>query len=840
MTMSAISSVLSALLRQGGVRLLGAAALVFAALLLTSPTMASPPPIAPEPGQPPLHSDSPAPSYGSPPNDCQRVFSPFGFDCSVEPLQSANVAPGSLEQGYARRCADIANNIANVPEADYTYITSHGNRFGARESSIQWFWGYNAEGEHVSYDGYCPSAKQWLESSHNIMPPQKAAKPDVAPGSGENGYARRCADIANNIAGVPETDYEYITSHGNRFGARESSVQWFWGYNKEGREVSYDGYCPEQKAWLAERGHFTPAYDCPENSTAELFRAAQRGKAERAKRLISECNADINWRNNFNQTPLTWAIRSGNADMVALLLDKGGDVDTRDKFGRAPLHTAALDGDVEMVNVILGHFLTDVNVKDYAGLTPTDWAGYEGHAEVAEVLRENGGVCARWGGKYPALCGVATEEKPAGEIAQREELSCITNTRDAAAGWEPSGESDVQRLGEAMEAIIRRGLSVTLARECLEQGASVNYKTAFAQGQGASDGNMNLLHLAALTRGGSEAEVARLLLDEGANVNARHWAWTSTGSGAQIPGNRLTAVTGGVPADTLASLIAESDSVIREKGAVIISYNGLTPLDYAARAGNAEVAAVLREFGGECRYSWSGALCDDGGDSNSESESEQNQNEKLSLQSDAAREDLTEMIAEGIGALPPSFNAVAAETGLTPDLKVRLNARRDFRWDGADWGLEAHVGAVGEADSQAAFTGVGGSRDFAGGWRAVGAAKVARGWTQLEGGLERGALWASEFSAGFERLGLFYGGDALGFGVSQPLYVEHWEAETADGRRFRGSQLSGRVLNVDASYRLPLPGGENGIMEFSAAVGRESGSESGFEGDALISAEWGF
>ena len=788
MTMSAISSVSPALLRRAGVRLFGAAMLMFA-MLATVPAIA------------------------------------------------ANVAPGSLEQGYARRCADIANNIANVPETDYTYITSHGHRFGARESSVQWFWGYNAEGEHVSYDGYCPSAKQWLQDSHNIMPPQKA-KPDVAPGSDENGYARRCADIANNIAGVPETNYEYITSHGNRFGARESSVQWFWGYNKEGREVSYDGYCPEQKAWLAERGHFTPAYDCPENATAELFRAAQRGKAERAKRLISECNADINWRNNFNQTPLTWAIRSGNADMVALLLDKGGDVDTRDKFGRAPLHTAALDGDVEMVNVILGHFLTDVNVKDYAGLTPTDWAGYEGHAEVAEVLRENGGVCARWGGKYPALCGVATEEKPAGEIAQREELSCITNTRDAAAGWEPSGESDVQRLGEAMEAIIRRGLSVTLARECLEQGASVNYKTAFAQGQGASDGNMNLLHLAALTRGGTEAEIARLLLDEGANVNARHWAWTSTGSGAQIPGNRLTAAVGGVPADTLASLIAESDSVIREKGAVIISYNGLTPLDYAARAGNAEVAAVLREFGGECRYSWSGALCDDGGDSNSESE--QNRNEKLSLQSDAAREDLTEMIAEGIGALPPSFNAVAAETGLTPDLKVRLNARRDFRWDGADWGLEAHVGAVGEADSQAAFTGVGGSRDFAGGWRAVGAAKVARGWTRLDDGLERGALWASEFSAGFERLGLFYGGDALGFGVSQPLHVEHWEAETADGRRFLGSRLSGRVLNVDASYRVPLPGGENGMMEVSAAVGRESGSGAGFAGNALISAEWDF
>ena len=811
--MPVISSVSPALFRRAVVRLFGAAALMFA-MLTTAPAVA------------------------------------------------ADVAPGSGENGYARRCADIANNIAEVSDNDYDYIVNSisGDRFGARQSSIDWFWGYNADGEHVSYDGYCPSAKQWLKDNHGTEPPRPpekdAEQPDVAPGSDADAttkyYERRCADVANNIANVPAEDYDYLVNlrNGNRLGAKNSALKWFWGYNKNGREVSYDGYCPEQKAWLAERGHFTPAYDCPENATAELFRAAQRGKAERAKHLISECEADINWRNNYNQTPLTWAIRSGNADMVALLLDKGGDVDTRDKMGRAPLHTAALDGDVEMVNVILGHFLTDVNVKDYAGLTPTDWAAYEDHAEIAAVLRENGGVCARWGGKYPSLCGVATEEptteetpaaeKPAEEVAQKEELSCVANTRNAAMGWEPSGESDYRQLGEAMAAIIQQGLSVTLARECMSQGASVNYKTALThEHEGSAYGNMNLLHLAALTRGENAANIARLLLEKGANVNARHWAWTSTGPRSpQIPGHLLTVTESGQLSDTFANLIGDSDADVRKvgDGSVVITYNGLTPLDYAAQTGNAEVAAVLREFGGECRYSWSGVLCD-GGDSNSKTE--RNQNEQLSLQSDAAREDLTEMIAEGINALPQSFNAVAAETGLTPDMKVRMNIRRDFRWDGADWGMEAHFGAVGERDSQAAFTGVGGFKDFADGWRAVGAAKVARGWARLDGGLERGALWASEFSAGFERIGLLYTGDALGFGVSQPLHVEHWEAEAADGRRFLGSP-SGRLLNLDASYRIPLSGGENGMMEVSTAVGRESGSGSGFAGNALISAEWNF
>ena len=146
--------------------------------------------------------------------------------------------------------------------------------------------------------------------------------------------------------------------------------------------------------------------------------------------------------------------------------------------------------------------------------------------------------------------------------------------------------------------------------------------------------------------------------------------------------------------------------------------------------------------------------------------------------------------------------------------------------------------------SRTAFAGVSGSADLfgGGGWRLRGAAHVGRSWAESSGVLRSGDLWASSFSAGLERGGWLYSGDGVMFRISQPLRVESWEMDLMEGGEVRRLLVSpsGRQLDLDAAYRLPLSGG--GWLLLSAGVRRGSGhvGASGLEGGALFSLERDF
>ena len=103
-------------------------------------------------------------------------------------------------------------------------------------------------------------------------------------------------------------------------------------------------------------------------------------------------------------------------------------------------------------------------------------------------------------------------------------------------------------------------------------------------------------------------------------------------------------------------------------------------------------------------------------------------------------------------------------------------------------------------------------------------------------------LWASAFSAGLERGGWLYSDDGFVLRFSQPLRVENWDMELIgdDGAGRLGADPSGRQLDVDAAYRLPLSGG--GWLLLSAGVRQDGGhsSSSDMEAGALFSVERGF
>lgn len=80
-----------------------------------------------------------------------------------------------------------------------------------------------------------------------------------------------------------------------------------------------------------------------------------------------------------------------DAELMQLFVDCGGDIEVRDKELATPLHYAAKAGDAEVLRILLDaapdkHLY--VTVKDQYGNTALHYAAREGHLHIAEVILE--------------------------------------------------------------------------------------------------------------------------------------------------------------------------------------------------------------------------------------------------------------------------------------------------------------------------------------------------------------------------------------------------------------------------------------------------------------------
>ena len=112
--------------------------------------------------------------------------------------------------------------------------------------------------------------------------------------------------------------------------------------------------------------------------------AAEKGSRVLVATLISE-GADVNEKNESQQTPLHYAASSNAGDAAQALLAHGADVDARSESQRTPLHTAAYYNAVDAAKVLLAHG-ADVNARDEDEDTPLDDAERKGHDEMETLL----------------------------------------------------------------------------------------------------------------------------------------------------------------------------------------------------------------------------------------------------------------------------------------------------------------------------------------------------------------------------------------------------------------------------------------------------------------------
>ncbi|KAH7000722.1 ankyrin repeat-containing domain protein [Ilyonectria destructans] len=69
-------------------------------------------------------------------------------------------------------------------------------------------------------------------------------------------------------------------------------------------------------------------------------------------KLLLEKGADVEAKDEYGRTPLSWAAEDGHEDIVKLLFEKGADVEAKDKHGGTPLSRAAAKGDEAIVKLL--------------------------------------------------------------------------------------------------------------------------------------------------------------------------------------------------------------------------------------------------------------------------------------------------------------------------------------------------------------------------------------------------------------------------------------------------------------------------------------------------------
>lgn len=224
-----------------------------------------------------------------------------------------------------------------------------------------------------------------------------------------------------------------------------------------------------------------------------LHRAAAWGRVEAAEALLS-AGAKLDAASNMGRTPLHKAAGrhfKDNTAMIKLLLERGADPNARDGQGDSPLWAGAQPGMPDVARLLIGAG-ADVNNRNKQGRTPLHWAVFTKKSDYAKVLLEAGA-----------------------EVDARDE----------------DGRTPLRHAGGHV--------TLDLARLLLARGAkldAINLKK----------GRTTLHEVARY----GEAEVAALLIDKGADVNAR-------------------------------------------------DKDGLTPLGLAQQEGKPAVAELLREHGGE-------------------------------------------------------------------------------------------------------------------------------------------------------------------------------------------------------------------------------------------------
>jgi ankyrin repeat protein len=120
-----------------------------------------------------------------------------------------------------------------------------------------------------------------------------------------------------------------------------------------------------------------------QNQSEELLAAARKSDVAAVKAMLDK-GVDVNSKNRYGATALSYACDRGSVEMVRLLIERGADVNVEDTFYHAtPLGWAADKGYVEIVKLLL-----DKGAKGKEDALQS--AVFGGHTELVKSLLARG------------------------------------------------------------------------------------------------------------------------------------------------------------------------------------------------------------------------------------------------------------------------------------------------------------------------------------------------------------------------------------------------------------------------------------------------------------------
>jgi ankyrin repeat protein len=135
-------------------------------------------------------------------------------------------------------------------------------------------------------------------------------------------------------------------------------------------------------AWLVSAGFLMTAM----LKKKPFFDAVESGVLRRVEESLSNRAAIVHSRTLWGDTALHLAVRSGESNMVTLLLEAGADVNAKGDSGVTALHLAAFNGNMQIAEALLKAG-SEVNAVGFRhNDTPLHVAALHGHANVVKLL----------------------------------------------------------------------------------------------------------------------------------------------------------------------------------------------------------------------------------------------------------------------------------------------------------------------------------------------------------------------------------------------------------------------------------------------------------------------